>query len=172
MQISRHLRLLLLLQLLVQIEVNLELAEAGQVCLLQLELLSSKFLLSAPKVLIGHMHDGLSLRNRDLIITGHLVFGAGWLRIILVATADGETRLTQALHRLLGQLALQEVSQLHILIALEECSALSTRLHRVAVLVGLFISPLAGGADHCLVVVVAGAWEYACGIEPLAGLYM
>ena len=79
MQISRHLRLLLLLQLLVQIEVNLELAEAGQVRFLQLELLSSKFLLSAPKVLIGHMHDGLGLRYRGLIITGHLVLGAGWL---------------------------------------------------------------------------------------------
>ena len=118
------------------------------------------------------MHDGLGLRYRGLIITGHLVFGAGWLGNILVATANGETRLTQALHRLLRQLALQEVSQLHILIALEECSALSTRLHRAAVPVGLFISMLAGGADYCLVVIIAGAWENACGVEPLVGLYM
>ena len=120
LQISRHLRLLLLLQLLVQIGVNLELAEAGQVCLLQLELFSSKFLFSPPKVIIIHMNDCLGLRYRGLIITGHLVCSAGRLGIVLVATADRETRLTQALHRLLGQLALQEVSQLHILIALKE----------------------------------------------------
>ena len=42
----------------------------------------------------------------------------------------------------------------------------------MTVLVGLRISLLACGADHCLVVVVAGAWENSCSVEPLAGLYV
>ena len=115
LQVPRHLRLLLLLELWVQIKIDLKFAEAWQICLLLFELLASKILLSSRKIVICHFYHCLGFRDGRLIVTGHLIIITMHrshillvMIIIVVILRDAEP-LPFTLCWLLGQLTLQVI---------------------------------------------------------------